>query len=68
MHDSKLVPGVRYEWNVSGILRNALFTGEFDNNGSALLTDRSGATWGIPAEELRPAKKAGQKGRVKQNA
>ena len=52
-----LKPGKRYWWNISGIRREALFTGNYDkNNGNAILQDKN-TTWSIPKENLHLIKK-----------
>ena len=58
MSTNKLKPGKRYWWNISGVRRDALFTGYYDkNNGNAILQDSKSGSWSIPVEELHLLKK-----------
>ena len=58
MSTNKLKPGKRYWWNISGVRRDALFSGDYDkNHGNAILQDSRGGSWSIPVEELHLLKK-----------
>lgn len=61
MLKKELIAGKRYQWPdviPGGRMINGLFTGEYKENGNAVLQCRNGDTWEVPPQncELMPKK------------
>lgn len=55
--EKKLIEGKRYMWPSSNVPGsrwvNGLFTGEYKDNGNAILMTKDGETWSVPVDECQ---------------